>query len=370
MDSINNKKILFLVQLPPPVHGVSMMNEITLNSPEIIRLFDIQIVSLNYAKDLKGLGKFSFEKALSFFRIYGNIIKQLVSFKPDMVYFTLTPTGNSFYRDVLIVILLKLSKAKIIYHLHGKGIYNKTKNSKTLRIIYRWVFKHTHVIHLSENLKKDISQVNNKVKSYIIPNGIKRLNCVNEKRGNDKPKKLLFLSNLVENKGVIMFLFACKFLKANNIPFDANIVGRETTLISEQDIKDKITELNLDKEVTYLGPKYDNEKEAILENSEIFVLPTYNDCFPLVLLEALKYGLAVISTNEGAISEIIDDGKNGYIVEKKSQEQLNTKLKELILDERKILEFSKNSREKFNKYYTTEIYEKNMLSVLNNISNG
>ena len=370
MHSIDNNKILFLVQLPPPVHGVSMMNEITVNSPEIIKLFDIQIVSLNYSKEIKGIGKFSFEKTLLFLRIYGNIIKQLTNFKPDMVYFTLTPTGNSFYRDVLIVILLKLSKAKIIYHLHGKGIYNKTKNSKILRIIYKWVFKNTHVIHLSEILKEDISMVNNKVKSYIIPNGIKRLNCVNKKSGNDNPKRLLFLSNLAENKGLIMFLFACKFLKANNIPFDANIVGRETNLISEQDIKDKITELNLDKEVTYLGPKYDNEKEAILENSEIFVFPTYNDCFPLVLLEALKHGLPVISTNEGAISEIIDDGKNGYVVERKDQEQLNTKLKELILDEKKIQEFSKNSRVKFNKCYTTEIYEKNMLSVLKNIANG
>lgn len=370
MNSIKNTKILFLVQLPPPVHGVSMMNEITLNSDEIIKLFNTKVVPLNYTKEIKGIGKFSFKKVLTFFRIYKNIIKALIKFKPDIIYFTLTPIGNSFYRDVLIVMLLKLSKTKIVYHLHGKGIYKKTKNSKIIRTIYKCVFKNTYVIHLSRILKEDISLVNTKVKSYVIPNGINRLNHFNKNRNNDKPKKLLFLSNLAENKGLIMFLLACKSLKNNNIPFVANIVGRETTLISEQDLKDKIIELHLEKEVTYLGPRYDDEKETILENSEIFVFPTYNDCFPLVLLEALKYGLPVISTNEGAISEIIDDGKNGYVVERKNQEQLNNKLKKLVLDEKKIQEFSNNSREKFNKYYTTEAYEKNMLSVLKSIANG
>lgn len=370
MNSTKKTKILFLVQLPPPVHGVSMMNEITLSSVEIVKMFDTKVVSLNYTKEIKRIGKFSFKKVLSFLRIYKNIFRALIKFKPNMVYFTLTPTGNSFYRDVLIVMLLKLSKTKIVYHLHGKGIYKKTKNSKITKTIYKLVFKNTYVIHLSEILKKDIVLVNNKVKSFVIPNGINKLKHLNKKKSNGNTKKLLFLSNLAENKGVIMFLLACKHLKDSNISFAANVVGRETTLISEQDIKDKIIELNLDKEVTYLGPKYDDEKEEVLENSKIFVFPTYNDCFPLVLLEALKHGLPVISTNEGAISEIIDDGKNGYVIERKNQEQLNNKLKELLLDEKKIQEFSKNSREKFNKYYTTEAYEQNMLSVLKSIANG
>lgn len=47
------------------------------------------------------------------------------------------------------------------------------------------------------------------------------------------------------------------------------------------------------------------------------MFPTYyhNECFPLVLLEAMQHGLPCISTNEGAISDIVDDGVTGYIVE-------------------------------------------------------
>jgi len=363
-------KILFLVQLPPPVHGVSMMNQITVNNPGMLDYFRTNTVLLNYTSEIKGIGKFTFKKLFSFFRIYRNILKLIFSFKPDLIYFTLTPTGISFYRDAIIVFLLKRTKAKIVYHLHGKGIYNKTKHSKINRTIYKLVLRNTYIIHLSESLKEDIFFVNDKVKSYIVPNGIN--STLYKKGGNHKiseKRNLLFLSNLAENKGVIMFLNACKFLKTQGVSFSANIVGRETTLISKKEIEGLITKLDLDNEIDYLGPKYNIEKEVVLANSDIFVFPTYNDCFPLVLLEALKYGLPVISTNEGAIGEIIDNNKNGFIINRKDQECLNRKLKELVLDDEKIKLFSKNAKEKFSKYYTTKSYEDNMLSVLKEIIN-
>ena len=61
------------------------------------------------------------------------------------------------------------------------------------------------------------------------------------------------------------------------------------------------------------------------------MLPTHNECFPLVNLEAMEYKLPVISTNEGGIPSIIEEGKTGYIIEKKNVSALADKI-ELLLN--------------------------------------
>jgi glycosyltransferase involved in cell wall biosynthesis len=370
MKPQNKSKILFLVQLPPPVHGVSMMNKITVDSSKIQDAFDTKTIPLNYTSEIKGIGKFSWKKIAVFFKIYKTLISTLRQFKPDVIYFTLTPTGLSFYRDLCIVYLIKLTRSKIVFHLHGKGIYNKSKRSSMLRFIYKQVFKNTYIIHLAETLKQDVMLVNHQAKaSYAIPNGIseeiQNPRTVSKNKGT---KRLLFLSNIAENKGVLMFLESCRYLKDQGFDFKAKIVGRESTLISEDDIRQKIIDIGLNKEVQYLGPKYNTEKEHIFQNSDIFVFPTYNDCFPLVILEAFKYGLAVLSTTEGAIPDIIDNEKNGLIVPRKDQKALNEKLKMMMLDDQLIAEFSKKAREKFMLEYTTDRYEANVLSVLTQIA--
>ena len=72
-------------------------------------------------------------------------------------------------------------------------------------------------------------------------------------------------------------------------------------------LNQKINDLNLQEYVTYLGKKYGDYKYEIFQSSDIFVFPTFyhNECFPLVLLEAMMFGLPVISTSEGGIPDIV-----------------------------------------------------------------
>ena len=76
--------------------------------------------------------------------------------------------------------------------------------------------------------------------------------------------------------------------------------------------------------VLYLGKKYGEEKNEEYDNADVFVFPTYyyNECFPLVLLEAMEHAVPCISTREGGVSAIIDDGVNGFICKQKDSEDL------------------------------------------------
>ncbi|MFZ0543900.1 MAG: glycosyltransferase family 4 protein, partial [Candidatus Promineifilaceae bacterium] len=59
----------------------------------------------------------------------------------------------------------------------------------------------------------------------------------------------------------------------------------------------------------------DEEKQALLSETEMLLLPSRTDSFGIVLLEAWSYGRPVIGANAGGIPGVIDDGRNGLLVE-------------------------------------------------------
>jgi glycosyltransferase involved in cell wall biosynthesis len=118
-----------------------------------------------------------------------------------------------------------------------------------------------------------------------------------------------------------------------------------------------------------LGKKYNDDKYKIFQSSDIFVFPTFyhNECFPLVLLEAMMFGLPVISTNEGGIPDIVKDGETGFIVEKQKPKQLAEKIKWFIENPEKAILVGKKGQEMFFKHYTLEVFEKRIIHILNQI---
>lgn len=84
--------------------------------------------------------------------------------------------------------------------------------------------------------------------------------------------------------------------------------------------------------ITYYGKKFGDNKENFFNDADIFVFPTYypNECFPLVLLEAMQHGLPCISTKEGGIPDIIQDGRTGLLVGRRNSKDLAEKIAWMI----------------------------------------
>jgi len=365
----NNKpKILAIMQIPPPIHGQSMMNKFIYDSKKINNEFYIKTIPLHFTK-LDNIGSFSLLKIFFMFKYFLIILLQLTVFKPNAVYFTLSPIGGAFYRDVLYVFLFKLFRIKIIYHLHGKGIINKTKDSKVNSLLYNFVFRNTNVIHLSGILFNDLKNITTNYDKFIVENGILKNEKSNITIKEHNIPKILYLSNIEETKGILDLINACKLLFEQRIKFELSIVGGIVKSIP----KEKFMGIIEDKQeyIKYLGPKYGKDKEDILESSDIFVFPTYypNECFPLVVLEAMQAGLPVVSTYEGAIPDIVDDGQTGFIVKQRNVEELAEKIKILIKDTELREKMGKAGRKKFLEKYTLDTFEKNMVSTFNKILN-
>ena len=144
------------------------------------------------------------------------------------------------------------------------------------------------------------------------------------------------------------------------------VITLENGVTLRKEFNQKVKHKNLDKYIQAHGAKYREEKELFLKQADLFIFPTYyhNECFPLVLLEAMEQGLPCISTNEGGIPGIIEEGKTGFIVEKHSPQQLAEKIEYLIDHPMICAEMGKAGKEKFQREFTLEKFENRMKDIL------
>ena len=188
-------------------------------------------------------------------------------------------------------------------------------------------------------------------------------------RNNEVPH-LLILSNLIPSKGVYVLLDACKILKDKGYKFVCDFVGGESKEITKEVFEKAVDERGLNEIVYYKGPKYGDEKNEFFANSDIFVQPTLNDCFPLTLLEAMQYKLPIITTNEGAIEDIVTPLVNGIITISRTPEELSNNIALLLKEECQRRIFGENGYKIFKEKFTQEQFEENILKLLISVNGG
>jgi len=214
-------KILFVVQLPPPMHGSASISKILVKSPILNSAFEVQVLPLHYAKSMKDLGGISLTKAFTLFKVAIQLTTRIHSFKPAAAYLTITLFGVGFYRDVLVATILKLSRVKIVYHLHMKGVNEESDKKILKRWLYKYVFKRTYVITLSKVLSQDINSVY-LGKPFIVNNGLPIVEVETLEPDNQKTKPtILFLSNFMKAKGIFVFLKSIKILRDRGCIYQA-----------------------------------------------------------------------------------------------------------------------------------------------------
>ena len=262
--------------------------------------------------------------------------------------------------------MLKSMVCKVIAHYHNKGV-SVYQSKWVYNFFYKRFFSNLKVILLAETLYKDIAKYVKREDVYICPNGIPNLRKgeFEARRKNEVPY-LLFLSNLLINKGVFVLLDALRILKEKGYLFNCQYVGGETAEINAVQFSEEVDKRDLNDRVAYVGRKVGEEKNAFFQQADVFVFPTYyyNECFPLVILEAMEYKLPAISTNEGGIPDMVKDGENGLICEKQNPYSLADCIAKLLDDEELRVKMGNAGYDKFCREFTLQQFEHRMLDIL------
>ena len=369
-------KILFIMHMPPPVHGASMVGQYIHDSQLINSSFDCHYVNLAVATRLEDVGKGGWHKAKGVLKKLMEVRKAVKSVKPDLVYITPNSAGIPFYKDFITVMMLKMMGQKVVMHFHNKGV--ETRQDKWLdNWMYKHYFKGVKLILLADALYEDVKKYVKREDVFVCSNAIPAISNANGVTVNSNHvPHILWLTNIMKTKGIMEYLSALKILKDKGVKFQADFVGGLTKEMSGDEFDSALSMMGLNGCCTYYDPKYGDDKYPFFSQADVFVLPSYTEAFPVSILEAMQFALPVVASNVGGVSAEVEEGVSGFLLGGEQPIMLNTfrpdvceiadKLQVLLTDTDLRHKMGSAGREKFEREFTLEVFEKRMVEILSN----
>lgn len=360
-------KAFFFLHLPPPLHGVTATNARIVDSPFFKTAMAIRVLPISYNEKITGIGRATPCKFLKTVSLLARLARTLFLFKPDFVYFSLVPTGVYFYRDALFVGLMKLFGKKIVLHLHGTGIDGHIRGPFS-RWVYRKTFRNTYVILQSDALLGDFGKIKNIPKKiFIVHNALpadRPAACKTTPRGQTV---FVNISTVIPAKGQIDLLRAALKLKQRGENrFRLVLCGQVFDARYEQALKNFVRENGLENEVVFRGAVFGAEKEAALDEADVFLFPSRNESFGLVALEAMRAGLPVVAAETGSLGEIVAPGA-GFLYPPGDIEQLAGHMHAFIRNGAEAAAMGKRARAVFEEKFTFPIFEQRMGAIFRDV---
>lgn len=362
-------RILLITPLPPPIHGSSMVSQTIKESKLLNEEFEMDFVNISTSRKVEEIQKASLWlyviKLLRFLGAYFKVFWHLCTRKYDLCYLAITCHGTPFIKDYPFVMLCKLFRRRVIIHQHNKGMSKDVDKWP-----YSWMlpraYEGTKVMLLSKLLYSDIQNVVEEEQILVCPNGIPNSATFDQDVCEPSTPHLLFLSNLIESKGVYVLLDACKILHDKGCEFICDFVGGTTKEINTDTFASAVEMRGLKNSAIYHGPKYGKDKDLFWKHSSAFVFPTFykDECFPLVLLEAMQHHLPVVTTNEGGIPDIVINGETGYICERKNVQQLAEKIEILLNSAILRKQMGHAGFKRYKEFFTQDSFEKRISECL------
>ena len=265
-----------------------------------------------------------------------NIIKKI---NPDIVHCQSTlPALAAFF-----------SKKPYVVYCRGSDIYltGKIKNK-----INKFVLKHAEkVIALTKNMQKKIKK-DYKIDSILIYNGIDinkyKLNKAKlRKQSKLKDEKvIIYIGTLKKVKGVEYLIKAFKNINKKFPNTKLWIIGDGP---ERRNLEALTKNLKL-KNIVFFGKKSNDKIPKYTIASDILVLPSLSEGFPMAILEAMASGLPIVASKVTGVSEIVKDKINGFLVKPKNSKEIAEKVSIILKNKNLQSRFRKNNLKEVKKY--------------------
>ena len=186
---------------------------------------------------------------------------------------------------------------------------------------------------------------------HVVPGGIDPIRFQPAK--GDKKYDLILTGRLVEVKRIDVFLQAIKNV-VEKIPDVRSVIVGDGKLRDE--LHSLSVDMRIEHNVSFAG--HQDNVESWLQKSKIFVLTSDSEGLSLSVMEAMMCGLPAVVSDVGDLSDLVEDGINGYLVPRRSPEFFAARIVELLLDKQKLKAFSNAARQSSLRYTTEAITEK------------
>ena len=291
------------------------------------------------------------EKFMKFASAFFHVFKLIVQGQVALLHCHVS-MGKSFWRKSIFAILCRCFGIPVILHLHAgrTKVFYDLLSSFSKCLVSQQLTAATTVLVLSESWRLFVLEVAPKAHVVVLPNYVEVPKNINVSRKGSQIN-VLFLGLIGENKGVYDLLPA--FAAAvKSVPQLFLRIGGDGEVDKARVLAH---ELGLESHVEFLGWVSGNAKNELLRDADIFVLPSYNEGLPVSILEAMSWGIPVITTTVGGIPELVEDHVNGFLISPGDRLALQSLLEQLACDSAIRYRIGSAARESIQRQYSKEI---------------
>ena len=348
------KRVLFIGPVPPPYSGPELSMKQFRESKLLNDTFEITFLQTNFRVDNTNKGKFGIAMFLNFFLFFSKLLVQLIFYRPNCVYYPITPTQIGWIgRDFWTIIIAKIFNVKVIIHLRGSHFKLNYQDfypivKKMVAFALRKV--DTAIVqagYLEDQFYPNITNSNVEIlyqamdvdeftignKKDIIEQKILVIGHMTKAKGYTDILKVI--PRIVDEFPNVKFCFAGTIRKGERGVFFNQFTGKK--IIYEDPFEAEKTILNspYSKNYSNFGIIQGAEKLKHLHTSDIFLTASYSEGFSRALLEAMCVGKPLIYTPVGAHREVLNE-KNGISFMPGDLDGLYCAIKSMLLNNDRI----------------------------------
>lgn len=279
-------------------------------------------------------------------------------------------TGSRSWFGVLkeiSIYFLKFYNYKLINHIHGYNIKDVNETNFILLKPISYLLRNIPDIFiiLNSQLEKHYSNVRGEI--CIVDNFYSK-SFDRKIDFNQKLNHIVYLSNIIESKGIFVLLESIKSVFSSNDDWKVFIAGSFLgNKKNKKKFTEKINELNLKfpNKIFYKGVLNEKEKIDLLSTSKVFVLPSFykTECVPLSIIESMRTGNHIIVSRHNILPSIVSPNGSS-LVEVKNANSLSESLLEVIKNkemQKKSFEFNINLAKS---RYTEDVYLEKLKKII------
>ena len=368
---MNNVRVLMNADLDGSVGGINTWAKHIVDyysMPGNRNSVNLSIIS-DKRKDFTAYTKNSVTRIIDGIITYASFIiklKALFDRNSYDVYHMTSSASLGLFRDYLQIRIAKRKRIKTILHFHFGRIPDlKLRNNWEWKLLLKVSRMANHVIVLDQK-SYDILYNEGLHKVTKLPNPISPTvfsiisdyGCVDKRNISE----VLYVGQCYRAKGVYDLVNACAEIPSISL----KLIGSISREVAED--LERIAMGNLVLKINGLTPYEDTIKEML--HCGVFVLPSHSEGFPNVILESMACGCPIVTTEVGAIPEMLgidNDSNCGICVKPHDVSGLRTAIKTMLYDRDYAMHCGQNAAIRVNEQYSMPIVWKELVNLWNNI---
>ncbi len=282
---------------------------------------------------------------------YLKFLVRLAVWHPHLIYVHLG--GNrSLYRKLIFIVTARAGGFRVLTHFHAGNFDSYyARQPRVGRWLLRWgLGRSDRFLAVSHDIARLIDRYWPGIPVGVAMNGVDTRLFVADRSARDERDeesggrpltRILFVGKMGFLKGEEDLLRAVSRLIEEFPELRLDLVGQRS-----EGIEDLVRRLGVGDFIERIGPVAHGERIDCYRRADLFVLPTYAEGMSMAVLEALASGLPVLTTRVGGNGELIEDGREGYLVEAGDLDALVDRLRSLLSDSALRRQMGARAREK------------------------